>query len=232
MGSHSLHIDASGRAPQVFGRPRILRLHNRATEVGSLLADRRRNLLRRRWRQRRLSTRLLRVRIRSGRLRRNVRGPLAGRGWLGRRGRLRFRARRRLRRLRRLRDLQGIARVEHGQRKRRNSQPCRDQRGCEQHFPSVFALAVFGRHRSTPRNCSRGKRPAGRMVPPGTRARSEPPRIPASRRRRPRCQRPAARPWRSRPAPRPARCRCGAPEFPRRPRAARSGWCRRYSPRP
>ena len=52
------------------------------------------------------------------------------------------------------------------------------------------------------------------------------------RRRHPRCRRPAACPWHSRPAPRPARCHCGAPEFPHRPPAARSGWCRRCNPPP
>ena len=42
----------------------------------------------------------------------------------------------------------------------------------------------------------------------------------AGPRRRPRRRMPAASPWRSRRVMRPARCRCGAPGFPRRPRAA------------
>lgn len=202
----------------------------RAEKVGSFLADRRRNLLSRRRRQRRLSARFLCVLVRTGRLRRNVRRPLAGGGRLRWRGRLCFRARRRLRRWRCLRDLQGIARAERCQGERRNRQSGRDQRGREQYFPSVFALAVFGRHLATPRNCSRGQRPAGRMVPWGPGYPFA--RIPASRRRRLPCRRPVACPWRSRPVPKPARCHCGAPEFPRRPQAVRSARCRRCSLRP
>jgi len=129
-----------------FAGPRFCDCTIGAAEVGSFLADRRRNLLRRCGRQRWLSARLLRVRIRPGRLRRNVRRPLAGGGRLRWRGRLRFGARRRLRRRRRLRHLLGITDGERRQRQRRDGQPGRDQHGRKQHFPSVFALAVFGRH--------------------------------------------------------------------------------------
>ena len=57
------------------------------------LADRRRDLLRGRRRQRRLGTRLLRVLVGTGRLRRNVRGPLTGGSRFGRRRRAWFQRR-------------------------------------------------------------------------------------------------------------------------------------------
>jgi hypothetical protein len=56
-----------------------------------------------------------------------------------------------LRGLRRLRDLLEIGGADRSQRKRRNDQSSRDQRGREQHIPSVFALVVIGRHIVHPR---------------------------------------------------------------------------------
>src|SRR4051812_24581181 len=67
--------------------------------------DRRGGLLGRRRRQGRRGARLLRLRIRTRRLRRNIAGPLAGCCRLGGRRWFCFRARGRLQRLRRLRHL-------------------------------------------------------------------------------------------------------------------------------
>ena len=94
------------------------------------------------------------------------------------------------------------------------------------------ALAVFGTTYRSPQNCSRYQRPVRRMVPLEPPAKLSVPTAPPIRRHRLRWRRRAAIPWRSRRAPPPRHCPCGAPEFPRRPRAGSSARCRRCSRRP
>jgi hypothetical protein len=140
--------------------PRILQSYGWTNAVGSPIPgsgspisgselpvlDRRRSLLRWRWRQCGLGARLLRLWLGTSWLGRNGRWSCACRRRIGRGGWFGFRVRVRLQGWGSLRHLPGIAGHELGQRKRRNNEAEHDQRGRTDHNVSVVALAVIERH--------------------------------------------------------------------------------------